>query len=110
MSKMKDMEQQPSCQHFENDQIKQEVVHVTVSEERQSFIKKKVSNIGNAKTVGLQEDLHLDSYQWSWVLYSFYICYIIFEWTTVLWKILPAHLFIAGLCIWYVRCAFERHS
>ncbi|KAJ5102190.1 hypothetical protein NUU61_004412 [Penicillium alfredii] len=56
-------------------------------------------NIGNAKTAGLDHDLHLDDYQWSWVLYSFYICYIVFEWTTVMWKILPAHLYIASLCI-----------
>lgn len=57
-------------------------------------------NIGNAKTAGLERDLHLDDYQWSWVLYAFYICYIVFEWTTVLWKILPAHSYIAVLCIW----------
>jgi hypothetical protein len=59
-------------------------------------------NIGNAKTVGIEEDLNLTDRQWSWVLYSFYICYILFEWTTVMWKILPAHAYIASLCVWYV--------
>ena len=59
-------------------------------------------NIGNAKTAGLDTDLGLSDYQWSWVLYAFYICYIVFEWSTVLWKILPAHSYIAGLCIWQV--------
>ncbi|KAJ5770236.1 uncharacterized protein N7511_002287 [Penicillium nucicola] len=56
-------------------------------------------NIGNAKTAGLDTDLNLSDYQWSWVLYAFYISYIVFEWTTVLWKILPAHSYIAVLCI-----------
>ena len=36
----------------------------------------------------------------SWVLNAFYICYVIMEWTTVLWKILPAHVFVACLCAW----------
>ncbi|KAJ5691724.1 hypothetical protein N7488_012459, partial [Penicillium malachiteum] len=53
------------------------------------------SNIGNAKKAGLDTDLHLDSHQWSWVLYSFYICYIVFEWSTILWTLLPAHIYIA---------------
>ena len=59
-----------------------------------------IGNIGNAKAVGIDEDLSLTNRQWTWVLYSFYICYILFEWTTVLWKILPAHSYIASLCIW----------
>lgn len=57
-------------------------------------------NIGNANTAGLSKDLGLSSLQFSWVLYSFYICYVMFEWTTVLWKVLPAHIYIAVLCIW----------
>ncbi|KAL5356830.1 major facilitator superfamily domain-containing protein [Aspergillus floccosus] len=56
-------------------------------------------NIGNAKTAGIDSDLGLNDYQWSWVLYSFYICYIMFEWTTLLWKLLPAHIYVAALCI-----------
>ncbi|KAI9035833.1 MFS transporter [Aspergillus affinis] len=56
-------------------------------------------NIGNAKTAGLDTDLGLDDQQWAWILYSFYICYILFEWTTVLWKIFPAHIYISILCI-----------
>ncbi|EAU32861.1 conserved hypothetical protein [Aspergillus terreus NIH2624] len=56
-------------------------------------------NIGNAKTAGIDRDLGLNDYQWSWVLYSFYICYIMFEWTTLLWKLLPAHIYVATLCV-----------
>ncbi|CAG9948503.1 unnamed protein product [Clonostachys rosea f. rosea IK726] len=57
-------------------------------------------NIGNAKTAGVQDDLRLnDSQKWVWVLNSFYITYTLFEWTTLLWKLLPAHLYIAGLSL-----------
>ncbi|EEU43561.1 uncharacterized protein NECHADRAFT_82961 [Fusarium vanettenii 77-13-4] len=56
-------------------------------------------NIGNAKTAGAQDDLGLSDSQWAWVLNSFYICYTLFEWTTLLWKLLPAHLYISTLCL-----------
>ncbi|CAI6097213.1 unnamed protein product [Clonostachys chloroleuca] len=56
-------------------------------------------NIGNAKTAGVDVDLHLNDSQWAWVLNAFYICYVCFEWTTVLWKIFPAHIYIACLCV-----------
>jgi hypothetical protein len=79
-------------------------------------------NIGNAKTAGLQDDLNLsssqvcarnhplkgmlgsDTYadiakQWTWVLNGFYIAYVLMEWTTLLWKIFPAHVYVACLCL-----------
>ena len=56
-------------------------------------------NIGNAKTAGAQKDLSLSDSQWAWVLNTFYICYVCFEWTTVLWKILPAHIYVSALCV-----------
>ncbi|RSL49169.1 hypothetical protein CEP54_012563 [Fusarium duplospermum] len=56
-------------------------------------------NIGNTKTAGAQDDLGLSDSQWAWVLNSFYICYTLFEWTTLLWKPLPAHLYISTLCL-----------
>ena len=37
-------------------------------------------NIGNAKTAGLQDELEISSSQWTWVLNSFYIAYVLFEW------------------------------
>ncbi|KAF5671407.1 nicotinamide mononucleotide permease [Fusarium heterosporum] len=56
-------------------------------------------NIGNAKTAGAQESLGLSSSDWAWVLNSFYIAYILFEWTTMLWKVFPAHIFVSILCL-----------
>ncbi|CAH0045115.1 unnamed protein product [Clonostachys solani] len=56
-------------------------------------------NIGNAKTAGAQRDLGLTSYEWSWVLNSFYLTYILFEWSTMLWKIFPAHVYVSVLCL-----------
>jgi hypothetical protein len=57
-------------------------------------------NIGNAKTAGLDTDLGISDSQWAWVLNAFYICYVLFEWTTVFWKLFPAHIYVTALCIW----------
>ncbi|KAJ6183949.1 hypothetical protein N7519_005250 [Penicillium mononematosum] len=111
-------EQCPSSQHMESNDTEKQQPHVVIPKERQSVIRRKFDrrvlpivcilyilsyldrgNIGNAKTAGLDKDLNLSDYQWSWVLYAFYICYIMFEWTTVLWKILSAHYYVAILCI-----------
>ncbi|KAG5761598.1 hypothetical protein H9Q72_010284 [Fusarium xylarioides] len=70
-------------------------------------------NIGNAKTAGAQEALSLSSDDWAWVLNSFYIAYILFEWTTMLWKIFPAHLYVAILCVCWgtaAMCSGAVHS
>lgn len=56
-------------------------------------------NIANAKAAGAPNDLGLDDVQWSWVLNAFYICYVCFEWTTVLWKVFPAHIYVSILCV-----------
>ncbi|KIX05971.1 uncharacterized protein Z518_03945 [Rhinocladiella mackenziei CBS 650.93] len=64
-------------------------------------------NIGNAKTAGAQEDLGLSSAQWTWVLNSFYIAYVVFEWTTLLWKIFPAHIYVSLLCVLWGACAMS---
>ncbi|KJZ76210.1 hypothetical protein HIM_04292 [Hirsutella minnesotensis 3608] len=64
-------------------------------------------NIGNAKTAGAQDALGLDSAQWAWVLNSFYICYVAFEWSTMLWKILPAHIFVSILCVLWGAAAMS---
>ena len=37
------------------------------------------SNIGNAALAGMEEDLHLSSDQYDWLLTIFYITYVIFE-------------------------------
>ncbi|GAQ40409.1 hypothetical protein AtubIFM55763_003241 [Aspergillus tubingensis] len=56
------------------------------------------SNIGNAKIAGLADDLHLSSSQYEWLLTAFYITYILFEWMTLMYKLVPPHIYIA-LCV-----------
>lgn len=51
------------------------------------------SDIGNARIAGMEEDLNLSSYQYEWLLRAFYISYILFEWMTLLWKVIPAHIY-----------------
>ncbi|KAJ9604433.1 hypothetical protein H2200_011269 [Cladophialophora chaetospira] len=56
------------------------------------------SNIGNARIAGLEQDLSLSSAQYDWLLTAFYITYIGFEWMILLYKVLPAHIYIS-LCV-----------
>ena len=39
----------------------------------------------------MQEDLHLSSNDYDWLLTIFYIPYILFEWQTFFWKVFPPH-------------------
>ena len=41
----------------------------------------------------MEEDLNLSSYQYEWLLRAFYISYILFEWMTLLWKVIPPHIY-----------------
>ncbi|RYN59246.1 hypothetical protein AA0118_g6803 [Alternaria tenuissima] len=56
------------------------------------------SNIGNARIAGLADDLKLSSTQYEWLLWAFYITYILFEWMTLMYRIVPPHIYIS-LCI-----------
>jgi MFS family permease len=56
------------------------------------------SNIGNARIAGLETDLNLSGAQYDWLLTGFYLTYIGFEWMILLYKILPAHVYIS-LCV-----------
>lgn len=53
------------------------------------------SNIGNARVAGLIDDLHLSSSQFDWLLTGFYITYILFEWMAIVFKLVPAHVYLA---------------
>ncbi|KAL2070139.1 hypothetical protein VTL71DRAFT_14819 [Oculimacula yallundae] len=98
--------------------MKQETTHVYADAKRQAYFARKYDrhmlwlvcvlyvlsyldrgNIGNAKTAGAQRDLDLSSAQWTWVLNAFYICYTVFEFSTVFWKIFPAHIYVAVLAL-----------
>ncbi|OJD14335.1 hypothetical protein AJ78_05300 [Emergomyces pasteurianus Ep9510] len=56
------------------------------------------SNIGNARIAGLEKDLKLTSPQFEWVLTAFYITYICFEWMTLMYRVVPAHIYISICC------------
>jgi sugar phosphate permease len=56
------------------------------------------SNIGNARIAGLDTALNLTSSQYSWLLTAFYMSYISFEWMILLYRLIPAHIYIS-LCV-----------
>ncbi|KAF4625356.1 hypothetical protein G7Y89_g12811 [Cudoniella acicularis] len=59
----------------------------------------RILDIGNAKIAGLDLDLDLDSNRYEWVITAFYIAYICFEWMSVLWKIIPAHIYVTAIVL-----------
>ncbi|KAJ5558885.1 hypothetical protein N7461_002857 [Penicillium sp. DV-2018c] len=66
------------------------------------------SNIGNAKIAGLQDDLHLTSSQYEWLLTAFYITYILFEWMTLMYRLVPPHIYISlCVCGWGLVASFQ---
>lgn len=56
------------------------------------------SNIGNARIAGLDTALNLTSSQYSWLLTAFYLSYICFEWMILLYRLVPAHIYVS-LCV-----------
>ncbi|KAI0467488.1 major facilitator superfamily domain-containing protein [Xylaria cf. heliscus] len=59
------------------------------------------SNIGNAQVAGMSKDLGLNDDQYQWLLTIFYIPYIVFEWTALMWKVVPPHWWaFACVLVW----------
>lgn len=69
------------------------------------------SNIGNARIAGLEKDLSLSSAQYDWLLTAFYISYIGFEWMILLYRLVPAHIYIS-MCVlaWGVVASLQSIS
>lgn len=66
------------------------------------------TDIGNAKIAGLDQDLHLSSSQYEWVLTAFYITYILFEWMTLMYRVVPPHIYISlCVCGWGLIASFQ---
>ncbi|KAK7754082.1 hypothetical protein SLS62_003928 [Diatrype stigma] len=58
------------------------------------------SNIGNARIAGMEEDLQTapPRDEWyEWALSAFYLAYIAFEWMSLLWRVIPAHIYVAAV-------------
>ncbi|CAJ2513540.1 Uu.00g016590.m01.CDS01 [Anthostomella pinea] len=66
------------------------------------------SNIGSARIAGMESDLQTrpprpDFFEWA--LRAFYLSYIAFEWMSLLWKIIPPHVYVALLVLSWGVCA-----
>lgn len=55
------------------------------------------SNIGNAKTAGMQTALKLSSADYTWLLTMFYISYIVFEPAGLGWKIFRPRYWVSAI-------------
>jgi MFS family permease len=66
------------------------------------------SNIGNARLAGLVDDLQLSNDDYEWLLTSFYLMYILFEWMTICYRLFPAHIYISCcVCAWGVVASLQ---
>ncbi|KAL9586936.1 MAG: hypothetical protein Q9203_003691 [Teloschistes exilis] len=54
------------------------------------------SNVGNARIAGMSKDLSISSSQYEWMLRSFYITYVLFEWMPILYTVLTPSIYIAS--------------
>ncbi|GAB1201618.1 hypothetical protein APSETT445_000200 [Aspergillus pseudonomiae] len=65
-------------------------------------------DIGNAKIAGMTDDLRLSSSQYEWLLTAFYITYILFEWMTLMYRLVPPHIYISlCVCGWGLVACFQ---
>ncbi|CDS00689.1 related to nicotinamide mononucleotide permease [Sporisorium scitamineum] len=53
------------------------------------------SNIGNAKTAGMEASLGMSDAQFQWLLTIFYIGYIVFQFQVLVYKLVPPRVWIA---------------
>ncbi|OHE95738.1 major facilitator superfamily transporter [Colletotrichum orchidophilum] len=72
------------------------------------------SNIGNARIAGMDEDLQTNP-PWDgwyeWTLTAFYISYIFFEWMSLLWKLIPAHIYVSMIVLsWGLTASLQSVS
>ncbi|KFH48738.1 putative transporter -like protein [Hapsidospora chrysogenum ATCC 11550] len=72
------------------------------------------SNIGNARIAGMDEDLQSDPPRddwYEWALSAFYISYIAFEWMSLLWRLIPAHIYVSMLVLtWGLTASLQAVS
>ncbi|KAI0489855.1 major facilitator superfamily domain-containing protein [Xylaria cf. heliscus] len=69
------------------------------------------SNIGNARIAGMETDLQStpprEDY-FAWALRAFYFAYIFFEWMTLLWRVVPAHIYVSLIVLsWGVVASLQ---
>lgn len=57
--------------------------------------------------VGAQDGSSPD-YYYEWALTAFYLAYIAFEWLSLLWTVIPAHVYVSGLVLsWGVTASLQ---
>ncbi|KAL8687599.1 MAG: hypothetical protein Q9218_006278 [Villophora microphyllina] len=69
------------------------------------------SNIGNARIAGMSSDLSLTSSQYEWVLRSFYITYVLFEWMPILYTVLTPSTYVASCVLaWGIIASLQAFT
>lgn len=70
-----------------------------------------LADIGNARIAGMETDLQSNPPNedyFTWALRAFYIAYILFEWMSLLWRIVPAHIYVSIIVLsWGVIASLQ---
>lgn len=65
-------------------------------------------DIGNAKIAGLTDDLDIPSWKYEWLLTAFYITYVLFEWMTLMYRLVSPHIYVSlCVCGWGLVASFQ---
>lgn len=65
-------------------------------------------DIGNAKIAGLTDELDIPSWKYEWLLTAFYITYVLFEWMTLMYRLVPPHIYVSlCVCGWGLVASFQ---
>ncbi|KPI37719.1 putative transporter [Cyphellophora attinorum] len=56
-------------------------------------------NIGNAKTAGMTKELRISSSEYGWLISIYYIAYICFHWTILVWKVVDPPTWVAIMAL-----------
>jgi len=85
-----------------------------LSHARALIANRRLLDIGNARIAGMDEDLqstpHWDGW-YEWSLTAFYISYICFEWMSLLFKLVRAHIYVSMIVLsWGVTASLQAVS
>jgi len=59
------------------------------------------SNLGNAKLAGLSKDIDIGGNHYAWLGNAFYIAYVLFQFTTIGWKLFKPHKWVACVVLFW---------
>ena len=67
------------------------------------------SNLGNARTAGLEDDIDVSGNRYHLLGVSFYVAYIVFQFSSLGWKVFKPHLWVVSNTLHFLCCSWRRY-